>query len=171
MAEAAAPDARMALASDAPPHKKGGGKKLLLLAVPVLLLGGGAAAYFMVPGVAEQVSSLTASKSAAADGVAAPIYVDVPEITVTLPNAGRARQLRVKLTLELAKLDPEQKPADILTPRVYDSLVTYLRTLRDAEVDGAIAIDRLRGDLFRRLDLLLGQGVLKDVLVTGMVVA
>jgi flagellar FliL protein len=58
-----------------------------------------------------------------------------------------------------------------MTPRVYDSLVLYLRTLRDGELEGALAMDRLRGDLHRRLDLLLGGGRVRDVLITGFVVA
>jgi flagellar FliL protein len=99
------------------------------------------------------------------------VFVEIPEFTVTLPNAGRPRQMRIRITLEIARSDPTQKPADLLGPRVNDALITYLRTLRDTEVDGALALDRLRGDLFRRLDLLLPAGTLRDVLITGLIVA
>jgi len=49
--------------------------------------------------------------------------------------------------------------------------VLYLRTLRDGEMEGALAMDRLRGDLHRRLELVLGPGRVRDVLITGFVVA
>ena len=40
-----------------------------------------------------------------------------------------------------------------------------------AKSRGSIALDRMRGDLYRRLTLVLGPGVLRDVLITGLVVA
>ncbi|WP_238384358.1 flagellar basal body-associated FliL family protein [Teichococcus vastitatis] len=91
-------------------------------------------------------------------------------MTVTLPNAGRPRQLRLKLAVEVQG-DPAAAQPDLMSPRVYDSLVLYLRTLRDGEMDGALAMERLRGDLHRRLEMVLGAGRVRDVLITGFVVA
>lgn len=165
-------------------------KKLLMLLLPILLLGaGGGGAFMFVPAVHDKVTGLIGGDGAKKEEEAAvepkPYFVEIPEITVTMPNAGRARQLRIKIALELAKRPGEpggggkeggKEPkedvgrADVLSPRIYDGLVLYLRTLRDAEVDGAISIDRMRGDLQRRLDLLLGEGVLKDVLITSLVI-
>jgi flagellar basal body-associated protein FliL len=56
-------------------------------------------------------------------------------------------------------------------PKVYDALLTYLRTLTDAEVENSLAIDRIRGDIFRRLTLLLGPNIVRDVLITSLVIA
>ncbi|CAH2605533.1 Flagellar biosynthesis protein fliL (plasmid) [Rhodovastum atsumiense] len=146
---------------------------LLLLGIPLLLAGGIGGALVLKPDLlAQGRAMLSGGTTAPADPeVARPVFVEIPEMTITLPNGGRSRQLRIHISLELAKVEPDQKPVDVLTPRVYDSLVTYLRTLRDSELDGAVAVDRLRGDLFRRLDLLLGRGVLRDVLITGLVIA
>jgi flagellar FliL protein len=157
--------------TEAPP--KGKSKKLIIIVAGAVLLlgGGGAAAYMLVPGLHGKP---VAAKAAGATTIAAtkPTFVELPEITVTLPNAGQSRQLRIHLAIEVAKTEADGKPsAEISSPRVYDSLITYLRTLQDSEVDGAISIDRIRGDLFRRLDLLLGPGVVRDVLVTGLVIA
>lgn len=98
-------------------------------------------------------------------------FVDLPEMAITLPNGGQPRQLRIKLALELVAMKPGVPPADLLTPKVYDALLTYFRTLRDGEIEGSLALDRMRGDLYRRLSLVLGPGVLRDVLITGLVVA
>jgi flagellar FliL protein len=155
--------------------RKGGKALLLGLAALLLLGGGGAGAYLLVPGVSDNMRKFMPGQAAvpaasAAAPLARPVFVELPEMTVTLPNGGRPRQLRLKLAVEVAA-DPAQPTPDIGNPRVYDSLVLYLRTLRDGELEGALAMDRLRGDLLRRLDLLLGEGRVRDVLVTGFVVA
>lgn len=137
----------------------------------LLLVGAGAAAIKFVPGLSTRVAALMPGSAPAAPQAAGkPIFIDVPEMLVTLSNGGRPRQLRIRLSLELAKAEEGQKLGDVLGPRIYDALLTYLRTLREPELDGAIAIDRLRGDMFRRLDLVLGPGVLRDVLVTELVI-
>jgi flagellar FliL protein len=147
------------------------GRGLIIALGLLTLVGGGAAgSYVLVPGVAEMVGGLLPLRSEKPAAAAQPGFIELPEMTVTLANGGRPRQLRLTLALEvsgdLAAVRPE-----VLTPRLYDALLTYLRTLRDGELEGALAMDRLRGDLFRRVDLLLGPGVLRDVLVTGLVVA
>lgn len=176
MAEANQSDAASAGASN-----KGGGKKklILLIAAPLLLLGGGGgAAYAFVPAVHGMIAGLLGhgapaeggAKTETAEAVQS-YFVQIPEMTVTMPNGGRTRQLRIKIALELAKHPKEgAESSDILSPRINDGLVLYLRTLRDADVDGALSIDRMRGDLQRRLDLLLGDGVLRDVLITSLII-
>jgi flagellar FliL protein len=157
------------------PKKKG---RLLLFGLAALLLmgGGGAAAWVLVPGVQDAVRKIVTGAAAEDETAEAPanpalrpIFVELPEMTLTLPNGGRPRQLRLKLAMEVNG-DPAQPQPELMTPRVYDSLILYLRTLRDGELDGALAMDRLRGDLHRRLDLLLGGGRVRDVLITGFVV-
>ena len=159
--------------------RKKGGRLLLFGAAAVMLLGGGAgAAWMLVPGAPDAMRKVIGISSVPADEASAPamtaqtrpVFVELPEMTLTLPNAGRPRQLRLKLAMEVAA-DPSQPPPEMMSPRVYDSLVLYLRTLRDGELEGALAMDRLRGDLHRRLDLLLGEGRVRDVLITGFVVA
>ena len=99
------------------------------------------------------------------------MFIDLPEMAVTLPNGGRGRQMRIRMSIELAKSSADLPASQILSPRVYDALLTFLRTLRDGELDGGLAIDRMRADLYRRLNLVLGPGVVADVLITGLVLA
>jgi flagellar FliL protein len=168
--------------SSGEPKKQDGQKRkrrlgllLVLAALPVTLGVGAAAVYFFAPGVAETVMHLADRHAvpAAAPAQQAPraVFVDIPEMTVTLPNGGRPRQMKIKLSLELASTPADMPPPDVLSPRVYDALLTYLRTLRDGEVEGGFAIDRMRGDLHRRLSLVLGSGVLRDVLITSLITA
>ncbi|EFH13736.1 flagellar basal body-associated FliL family protein [Teichococcus cervicalis] len=170
---------KSANATEKPARKKGGRRRLLILLLPlVLLLGGGAAAWFLVPAVPALVGGLLgrapageAEAGATPAGPAArPSFVEFPEMTLTLPNGGRPRQLRLRIAVEING-DPALLQPELLSPRIYDSLLLYLRTLREGEMEGALAMDRLRGDLHRRFELLLGPGKVRDVLITGFVVA
>lgn len=157
-----------------PPRRRRRALLLLPLIGLPLLGGGGAAAWFLAPGLTAPLRKIFESGPAAApapaEAGARPAFVEFPEMTLTLPNAGRSRQLRLKLAVEVNG-DPAQLQPELLSPRVYDGLILYLRTLREGETEGALAMDRLRGDLLRRLDLMLGAGRVRDVLITGFVVA
>jgi flagellar FliL protein len=124
------------------------------------LAGAGAAAAQFLPSMMPQ----------AAQESGKPVFVDVPEMALTLPNDGQPRQLRIKLSLELGRVPPGMPSPEAVMPRVYDALLTYLRTEHDDELAGSLALDRLRGDLMRRLDLVLGAGTVRDVLITSLVV-
>jgi flagellar FliL protein len=148
------------------------GRIIIFVAVPLILVASAATTYFFVPAVADTVGHLTAMQPQPPPAPAAaprPQMVDVPELVVTLPNGGRARQLRIKFSLELIPNSHEIPPMEVLTPRVNDALLTYLRTLRDGDLEGGLALDRIRGDLYRRLTLILGPGVVENVLITGLV--
>ncbi len=170
-------DASQSGGEDGPAEKGPRKRRKLLIIVPaavVVILAGAGAAYFFVPGASDAVGRLTDRRPASANAaqqMRAPVFVELPEMAVTLPNGGRPRQMRIKLALELTTALPEAQSAEILSPRVFDALLTYLRTLRDGEVEGGLALDRMRGDLYRRLTLVLGPGTLRDVLITSLVVA
>jgi flagellar FliL protein len=157
----------------APPRKRRGKRLILLGGVVVLLGGGGLAAWQFMPGLAQNARNLVghAEMADSTAPVSKPVFVDLPEMAVTLPNNGRPRQMRIRLSIELANGATEKGTAEALSPRVYDALLTYLRTLRDGEVDGGLGLDRLRADLYRRLDLVIGTGVVRDVLITSLVLA
>lgn len=155
-----------------PAPRKRRGKSLFFLLILLLLAGGGAAAWQFVPGVADTARGLLGRHPQVATiGSTKPVFIDLPEMALTLPNSGQPRQMRIKLSVELAPGASVQEATDALSPRVYDALLTYLRTLRDGEVDGGLGLDRLRADLYRRMELVVGPGVLRDVLITSLVLA
>jgi flagellar FliL protein len=158
---------------EAHPPKKRRGKLLILVVLILLLAGGGTAAWLFVPSIGQMASGALGHKEQApvAAVVAQPVFIDLPEMALTLPNGGHPRQMRIKLSIELAKGMPEKGAADALSPRVYDALLTYLRTLREGEIDGGLGLDRLRADLYRRMELVMGPGVMRDVLITSLVLA
>jgi flagellar protein FliL len=154
------------------PRKRRGKKLFLLLGVVALLVGGAGAAWQLVPGVPEKVRAMVGPHEPAAVAVnTRPVFIDLPEMALTLLNSGHPRQMRIKLSVELAPGASQQQASEALSPRVYDALLTYLRTLQDGEIDGGLGLDRLRADLYRRLELVVGPGVLRDVLITSLVMA
>lgn len=167
---------------DPVPRKRRTGLLLLAAIVPVTLAGAGAA-YVFVPYVSAAVSHLLGSRAAVEVApspspvavVVRPQFVELAEMTVTMPNGGRTRQMKIRLALELAPrtspAPPDVLPVEVLSPRVYDAILTYLRTLRDVDTEGGLALDRMRGDLYRRLTLVLGPDVLQDVLITSLIIA
>lgn len=165
-----ASDDKTAASRAAPKRRRG--RLIIFAAIPLVLVASAATTYFFVPAVADTVGHLAASQPQsppAGAGTPRPQIVDVPEMVVTLPNGGRARQLRIKFSFELMPNAHEIPPTEVLAPRVNDALLGYLRTLRDSDLEGGLALDRIRGDLFRRLTLILGPGVLENVLITGLV--
>jgi len=158
---------------EAAPRKRRGRSLFWLLVLVILLGGGAAAAWQFVPGVADTTRSLLGHHEQVASTASSskPVFIDLPEMALTLPNGGQPRQMRIKLSVELDPGASVQQATDALSPRVYDALLTYLRTLRDGEVDGGLGLDRLRADLYRRLELVVGPGIIHDVLITSLVLA
>jgi flagellar FliL protein len=153
--------------------RKGRGKLIILAALVLVLGGGGTAAWLFVPAIGDMARSMLGHKDQvpAVTAASQPVFIDLPEMALTLPNGGHPRQMRIKLSIEVAKGVSEKGAADALSPKVYDALLTYLRTLREGEIDGGLGLDRLRADLYRRMDLIMGPGVMKDVLITSLVLA
>lgn len=152
------------------PAKGGKGKLLILAVVPVILALGGAGYFFVWPMVkGSHPAAPKPEEHAAATAPQHPQVVDVPEMVVTVPNGGQARQLRIKFTIELTSGAHDIPPPELLNPRINDALLAYLRTLRDGDLEGGLAIDRIRGDLYRRLTLVLGPNTVEDVLITSLV--
>ncbi len=140
--------------------KRHGRMVFLVAGLTLGLAGAGAAAAQFLPSMSPPAQQESGK----------PVFVDVPEMALTVPNDGQPRQVRIKLSLELGRVPPGMPSPELVMPRVYDALLTYLRTAHDDELGGSFALDRLRGDLLRRLDLVLGAGAVRDVLITSLVV-
>jgi len=83
------------------PRKRRGKKMFLLLGVVVVLGGGAGAAWQLVPGVADKVHAMIGHHDQVAAAVSSrPVFIDLPEMALTLPNGGHPRQMRIKLSVE-----------------------------------------------------------------------
>lgn len=94
-------------------------------------------------------------------------FVPIDPIVVSLGTPGQGRHLRFRAQLEVAP----GREADVaaLMPRVLDVLNGYLRAVPAEELEAPAALVRLRAQMLRRLQLVAGEGRIRDLLVTEFV--
>ncbi|MDT8343314.1 MAG: flagellar basal body-associated FliL family protein [Thermohalobaculum sp.] len=149
------------------------GRKGFLIAGLLSLLGGGGGAFYavhsgMIPLPAALAEHAAAERSAL-DDWAAPSFVALEPLTVSLGPEARARHLRVALQLEVAA-GAEKAVGDVV-PRVVDVLNTFLRAVDEREFEMPRAMARLRVQMLRRVQLVAPPGAIRDVLIQEFVLS
>ncbi len=155
-------------AIDAKPVRRGG-KGLALGLVAGLALGGGGF-YAVWSGGVDPAALVGGSGGgrgagpAAAGGVA---FVAMEPIMISLPPGASARRLRFIGQLEV---DPALA-AEVagLSPRILDTLGTYLRAVEVRDLENPAAIQRLRAQMLRRVQVVAGEGRVRDLLITEFI--
>lgn len=143
-----------------PPKRRG---KLILLGMFLaLILGAG--------GFYASWSGLILPPPAPEAGLSAPAaltdiaFVPVDPIVISLPPGSRSRHL--KLTAQLEVIKPTAAEVTMLMPRILDVLNSYLRAVDMAQVEDPGAIARLRAQMLRRVQIVTGEGRVRDLLIT-----
>ena len=175
MADAAETD------NDAPPARPKGKRGLILSLVGALALGGGGF-YAVYAGLVDP-AGLTGlfggghggghggGGHGAADGGGTVLgdvaFVPMDPIMISLAPGATARHLRFSGQLEVA---PEHA-AEVsgLMPRVLDVLNTYLRAVDVRDLEEPAALARLRAQMLRRIQVVTGEGRVRDLLVSEFV--
>lgn len=132
-----------------------------------LLLGAGGfwAAYSgMIPAGASRGHE-TAGHAGATDPDIA--FVALPALVISLPAGANARHLRFTGQVEVAQDAAEGVAA--LTPRILDVLNSYLRAVDTRDIEDPAALARLRAQMLRRVQLVTGDGRVRDLLITEFV--
>ena len=171
-------------ADDAPPAKPRRKLGLVLGLVGALALGGGGF-YAVYAGLVDP-ASLTGlvgggghaggghdgggGHGAAEGGVSVlgdVAFVAMDPIMISLPPGASARHLRFAGQLEVA---PEHA-AEVsgLMPRVLDVLNTYLRAVEVRDLEEPAALARLRAQMLRRIQVVTGEGRVRDLLIAEFV--
>jgi flagellar protein FliL len=159
--------------------KKMSGKKLVLFIVlPLLLLGGGgAAAFFLLfkedpeAAAAHGAEGEVAHEEEAADEEGhVPVFVELPKMQANLIMTGKKQPFMVTtMVLEVGSPE-EQKIVEEVQPRIENEIVTYLRSLRPEDVQGAAGLQRLREELLMRVKEAAKPAKVKDILFKEMLV-
>jgi flagellar FliL protein len=166
--------------AEAPPKKS---KKPLLVGLVLALLGGGGGFYATWSGLI-----LGGGETAAADdhgggdhgeghgdghgdgqGGALPgiAFVPVDPVVITLGPGARSDHLRMTAQLEVDAAHAAE--VEHLKPRILDVLNGYLRAIEVAELEDPAALVRIRAQLLRRIQIVTGDGRVRDLLVTEFV--
>ena len=156
-----------ATADTAESPEEGSSKKGLIIGLVLALVGGGGAFFVTSSGM---LGGGDDEKEKPLDAVAKADVAVVPidPITVAVGNPSDRRFLRFRAQLEVPTA--YQAEVEKLTPRVVDVLNTYLRAVTLADVEHPAALLTLRAQLRRRLDLVVGDAKINDLLVMEFVV-
>lgn len=152
--------------------KKGGALGLIIGGVLMLGLGGGAfyAVYAGLVPVPEKKAAAdphAAPAEHAEHGEKPPAFLPLSPILVTLGRGAEMRHLQLTAQLEVA---PDRLAAvDALTPRMLDVLNTYLRAVDAAVIEDPAAMLRMRAQMLRRVQMVAGEGLVRDLLVSEFI--
>ena len=151
----------------APPKKSGflSKKLIIMVAAGLLVAGGGGGGYFFFfkKGHSEEKAAPVIVK-------APPAFLDLPDVLVNLQSQNnRSSYLKAKIVLEVEdqKLVEQIKP---LMPRVMDAFQTYLREMRQSDLEGSAGLYRLRDELTKRVNLAVAPTKINAVLFKEIVV-
>ena len=108
------------------------------------------------------------SYSRAAGGLSDQVaFVPIPQLLVTLPPGATTRHLRLTAELEVEK--PYAAEIERIMPRILDMLNGYLRAVAVKELENPAALVRIRAHLLRRVQIITGEGRIRDFLITEFV--
>jgi flagellar FliL protein len=135
---------------------------LASLALALILgVGGFYAGLNYLPGLGGYGSMATGGPSAHL------AFVPIPQLLVTLPPGATIRHLRLTAELEVEK--SHAAGVQRMMPRILDMLNGYLRAVAVSELENPAALIRIRAHLLRRVQIITGEGSVRDFLVTEFV--
>lgn len=149
---------------DAVPRKRS--KQPLMVGLLLALVLGGAGFYAtwsgMVLGAAEHGE--TEHAPGPLQGIA---FVPLETMVVSLGADSGSEHLRFTAQVEVV----EAAVADVtlLKPRILDVLNSYLRAIDTASIEDPQAMARLRAQMLRRVQVVTGDGRVRDLLITEFV--
>ena len=154
------------IAADAPSAPKKGSKLPLILGLVLALLGAAGGFFAVQMGLlsfGESKEQAVADQAAPLPGIA---FVEIDPIVVSLPDS---RVVRFRAQLEVG--DPYMAEVQKMLPRVVDVMNGYLRALEPADFEDPAVLPRMRGQLLRRVQVVAGEGRVRDILIMEFVLS
>lgn len=155
--------------SDQQEPKKRSKKPFLIGGLLALILGGGG--FYAAWSGMILASADHAEAGHVEDTPSSPLpdiaFVPIPPLVINMGANGRAQHLRFQAQLEVRK-SAEQEVIGLL-PRIVDVLNGYLRAVETAELEQRTALVRLRAQMLRRVQVVTGEGRVRDLLIMEFV--
>jgi flagellar FliL protein len=148
------------------PQKKS--KMPLILGLVLALVGGGGGFYTTWSGMilSDESHAAEADKKALAE-LPDVAFVPIDPMIVSLPSPATSKHLRFRAELEVPTVF--RPDVEKLLPRVVDVLNSYLRALEISDLEDAAALTRLRAQMLRRVQVVVGQERVNDLLIMEFV--
>jgi flagellar FliL protein len=149
------------------PKKKGKKGLLIGLVLALVLAGGGFFAVYTGMILAPHDNTAEAEEEAHVADLPPIAFVALEPLVVSLGSAAGNRHLRFSAQLEVSPQYVEDVTK--LIPRVMDVLNSYLRAVSLADIEDPGALVSLRAQMLRRVQLVTGEGRVRDLLVMEFV--
>lgn len=162
--------AQAEMATDAEEKPKRGGKMILVASLVLAVVGGGGGYVAATSGLLPiGLGANTADGNVQAGQAASPriAFLPVDPIVVSLGSTGLNRHLSFRAQLEVPQANTAEVAA--LMPRIVDVMNSYLRAVDVREFDAPHGLIRLRAQMLRRVQLIVGDGKVNDLLVMEFV--
>ena len=173
-------DATADAAGDDQEPKKKSSKMPLIIGLVLAVLGGGggfyAASSGLLPFGGAHEAAVEGGHGAPADGhgTGAPLeplgnvaFLELPTLVASLGSVNDMHHLRFQANLEVDKT--YLADVELLQPRILDVLNSYLRALEPRDIESPGALIKLRSQMLRRIQLVAGEGRVRDLLVAEFV--
>ena len=95
-------------------------------------------------------------------------FVPLDTVTISLAPGSSSRHLIFSAQLEVPPEYSEE--VGTLTPRIMDVLNSYLRVVSVDELSSPTSLARLRAQMLHRIQIVTGEGRVRDLLITEFVV-
>jgi flagellar FliL protein len=154
-------------AAEAAPAPRSSRKPLMIGAVLALSLGGAGFAAGYLGLFSGLLAGLGGGDAESSLLPADTVFLPIDPMIVSLGPLQDIRQLRVSATLEV----PVERQAEVarLMPRLLDVLNGYLRAVEPEDFAAPGALIRIRAQMLRRLQIVAGEGRVRDLLLTEFV--
>lgn len=147
---------------DTPPSRRDRAKLVLVLVLALVLGAGGFYATW-------SGAVLRSAPEGEAEAVALPDIAFVPVAPVVISLPGSARSSHLRFTSQLEVTEKYTAEVTLLLPRIIDVLNGYLRAIEVSELEDPTALVRIRAQLLRRIQLVAGEGRVRDLLIAEFV--
>lgn len=149
---------------NAVPKKKS--KLPLILGLVLFLVLGGGGFYAVYSGLILAPAALPATSEHMSD-LPDIAFVPLEPVTITLGEV--AANIHLRFTAQLEVESARKDEVTLLIPRILDVLNGYLRAVDVGELGDPNALVRLRSQMLRRIQIVTGEGRVRDLLVTEFV--
>lgn len=140
----------------------------LILGLVLAILGGGGGFMAVQTGIIGSSHEDTHEETVVpAEELPALAFVPMETLVINLPQNAQAKHLLFTAQLEV---DPAylQEVTDLM-PRIVDVLNGYLRAVEIAELENPTSLIRLRAQMLRRVQVVVGDGRVRDILIMEFV--
>lgn len=155
----------MAMTETAPEEAPKSSRKALLLGGVLALLLGGGGFYATWSGLLASGGHETSGGHAA--DMTDIAFVPVAPLIVSIGPGGGERHLRFTAQIEVESA--QAAAVTQLMPRIVDVMNSYLRALDAAALEDPAGLVRMRAQMLRRIQMVTGEGRVRDLLITEFV--